>query len=117
MGYKNVCISCRKAFNMGTDYNTIRESLCPDCGMPMTLMTHRFRPPKKTDNQKWETVKFLVENGFPYQHVSEDVTPKDIGKPTKKYAVYPDNLREARQFVEKYKEQALKRNNTECTQH
>jgi hypothetical protein len=94
---------------MGTDYNNIRESLCPDCGMPMTLMTHRFRPPKKADDQKWETVKFLVENGFPYQHVYEEVTQKDNEKAAKKYADYPENLREAREFVKKHKEQALKK--------
>jgi len=92
---------------MGTDYNNIREASCPDCGRLMTLMTHRFRPPKKTDDQKWETVKYLVENGFAYQHIYEEVTLKDTGKATKKYADYPENLREAREFVEKYKQQSI----------
>ena len=46
MGYKNVCFDCRKAFNQGTDLINIRESKCPECGILMTQVTHRFRPAK-----------------------------------------------------------------------
>ena len=68
----------------------------------MLLFPHRFRPPKKTDDRKWETVRFLIDNGFYYQHIYK---PVEAGAP-KEYAAYPDNLRDAKEFVEKYKSQA-----------
>ncbi len=73
----------------------------------MTLLPHRFRPPKKTEDKKWEIVKFLIDNGFYYQHVYENVT-KTINGFVKfeNLVTYPENMREAREFVEKYKLQA-----------
>ncbi len=106
MGHKNVCLNCRKAFNMGTDYNNIREADCPECGRPMILMSHRFRPPKKTDDKKWLTVEYLIENGFKYQHVYKK---NEAGQLLNTYADYPNNLRDAKEFVDEYKEQAQKK--------
>lgn len=102
MGYKSVCLNCRKAFNHGTDYVNIRESVCPECNQPMILMTHRFRPPEKTDSKKWEVVAFLINNGFNYQHIYDDEIIQT-------YVPYPENMREAKEFVEKYKNQAQKK--------
>ncbi len=74
----------------------------------MTLLPHRFRPPKMTDKSKWDTVKFLVDNGFYYQHIYEPLENNNrINKP-ENYVEYPDNLRDAKEFVEKYKTQARK---------
>lgn len=64
MGYKSVCIDCRKSLNRPLDTDSDRFYPCSLCGKPMTLLSHRFRPPKKTDDKKWETVKYLIENGF-----------------------------------------------------
>jgi hypothetical protein len=103
MGHKKVCLNCRVTFNRDFDSGSDLTYPCPECGKPMTLLPHRFRPPKKGDDKKWEVVRFLVDNGFHYQHISD---PKTIGKTT--YVMYPDNLREAKEFVIKYKSQARK---------
>ncbi|PRY83198.1 hypothetical protein [Mongoliibacter ruber] len=108
MGHKVVCLECKKSFSQGTDFNDRREANCPDCGKSMTLLPHRFRPPKKTEDKKWETVKFLIENGFYYQHIYEIVETKNGVTNFQNYAKYPDNLRDAKEFVEQYKDQARK---------
>lgn len=75
----------------------------------MTLLSHRFRPPKKTDDKNWETVKFLIENGFHYDHVYQKIETNRNGLTSyQNYATYSDNIRDAKEFVEKYKEQARK---------
>jgi predicted RNA-binding Zn-ribbon protein involved in translation (DUF1610 family) len=101
MGHKKVCLNCKITFNRDFDSGSELTYPCPECGKPMTLLPHRFRPPKRTEHKKWEVVKFLVENGFYYQHILE---PESIDKT--EYAKYPDNLREAKDFVIKYKNQA-----------
>ncbi|MDB3887381.1 hypothetical protein N9344_00345 [bacterium] len=100
MGHKNVCFNCRKALNIGNGFDIITESKCPECGNMMTLMTHRFRPPKKSDEKAWEVVKFLVKEGFPYQHIYDDDT-------TPPYVSYPKTLKTAKEFVIKYKKQRI----------
>lgn len=109
MGHKVVCLDCKKSLRQGTDFNDRREANCPDCGKPMTLLSHRFRPSKKTEDKKWETVKFLIDNGFYYQHIYENVTKTTNGFIKYENLVpYPDNMRDAIEFVERYKNQARK---------
>ena len=106
MGYKNVCFDCRKAFNQGTDLDKIRESKCPDCGKLMKQVTHRFRPPKQKDLKQWEVAKFLMEKGFLYEHVYKRIYEVRGITVLANYAIYPENMRDAKEFVEKYKAQA-----------
>lgn len=108
MGHKLVCIDCKKAFNQGTNLENIKESNCPNCGKQMILFSHRFRPPKMTDTKKWETVRFLIENGFYYQHIYEIVETKNGITTYENHVEYPDNIRDAKEFVEKYKNQSRK---------
>jgi transposase-like protein len=108
MGHKKVCLECRMTLNRPFDSGSEQTYPCPECGNPMTLLPHRFRPPKKTEDKKWETVKFLIENGFYYQHINEIVETKNGVTKYQNYAKYPDNLRDAKEFVEKYKDQARK---------
>ena len=109
MGYKSVCLDCRKSLNVKLVNNSERIYPCSECGKPMTLISHRFKPPRKTENKKWETVEFLIEHGFYYQHVYENVEVKKSGIIVyENYARYPENIKEAKEFVEKYKEQAQK---------
>jgi DNA-directed RNA polymerase subunit RPC12/RpoP len=109
MGYKSVCLDCRKSLNVKLENNSERIYPCSECGKPMTLISHRFKPPRKTENKKWETVEFLIEHGFYYQHVYENVEVKKSGIIVyENYARYPENIKEAKEFVEKYKEQAQK---------
>lgn len=69
MGYKNVWFGCRKFFNQGTDLNNIRETNCPECIRSLKQVTHRFGPPKQKDIKKWVVAKYLMQNGFLYEHV------------------------------------------------
>lgn len=103
MGHKKVCLDCKITFNRYFDSGSELTYHCPECGKSMTLLPHRFRPPKKTEDKKWEVVKFLVDNHFYYQHISD---PETIDKTV--YVKYPDNLRDAKEFVIKYKNQARK---------
>jgi hypothetical protein len=75
-----------------------KESKCPDCGSLLTRLTHRFRPPKKLDKKAWETAKFLVDEGFAYQYIYDDEIIQT-------YVPYPETMKEAKEFVVKYKEQ------------
>jgi hypothetical protein len=75
----------------------------------MRLLPHRFRPPKIIDNSKWDTVKFLVDNGFYYQHIYETIETNDHSIKLQNHVKYPGNLMDAKEFVEKYKSQARKR--------
>jgi len=106
MGHKNACFNCRKAFTMGTDFDNMRQSNCPECGQRMTLMTHRFRPPKKEDDMKWQTVRYLVDNGFTYQRIYEKSETNSEQKIKRISVEYPENLRDAKDFVTKYLDQA-----------
>ena len=108
MGHKVVCLDCRKSFSQGTDFEDRKDAVCPYCGQQMILLPHRFRPPKKTDLKKWETVKYLVENGFCFQHIYETIEKKEHYNWTEKYVEYPENLKDAKEFVEKYKSQAIR---------
>lgn len=97
MGHKLVCLTCQKALNLSTDYETraIQSVSCPDCHGIAIPYPHRFRPPKKLDNRRWEVVQFLYENGFTYKHV-----PNSEGSG---YMTYPETLLEAREFVKQFK--------------
>ncbi len=103
MGNKKVCLDCRKSFSD----NTNKELPCPSCRKAMLFLPHRFRPPKKTDDEKWRTVRYLIENGFFYQHIYKEIKCKNMDE-HENYIDYPETLREAIEFVERYKEQAIK---------
>jgi len=67
----------------------------------MIWMPERFRPPKKADDEKWAAIKYLVEHGFLYHLIYE----KNGNNPRDSIKVrFPQTLREAKEFVEKYKE-------------
>lgn len=110
MGYKKVCLACRKSYNRQADLEKAHTSICPQCEKPMTELYHLFQPPKQTDIKKWNVVKFLVENGFRYYHIRENESiDKETGKVAeyKNYVKYPESMKDAKEFIELYKEQAL----------
>jgi DNA-directed RNA polymerase subunit RPC12/RpoP len=98
MGYKNICLKCRTSYSKGNDLEVQTETNCPQCAIKMTLVNHKFKPPKKTEIKQWEMVKLLVENGFKFQPVYEQI---DKGLFLK--INYPKNIRDAKEFIEKYK--------------
>jgi DNA-directed RNA polymerase subunit RPC12/RpoP len=112
MGYKVVCLNCRKAFNIASDYDAHVPNKCPECSGQLVLFNHKFRPPKQSDVKGWKLVAFLYEHGFTYQHIQKDI-PYDILKnlpESERYVEYPENMIDAQEFVEKYKSQTPKRN-------
>lgn len=104
MGYKKISLACKIAFNRDLDLGSKLTYPCPECGNPMILLSHRFRAPKKTDFNAWEVVTFLIENGFPYQHIYK----LENNNLTSEYAEFPTSLKDAQEFIETYKEQAYK---------
>ncbi len=75
-----------------------RNAKCPDCGGALHKLGRHFKAPPKDDLKQWEKVAFLVDNGFFFQRVYDD----HVQVP------YPSTLQEARDFVRRYKSQALK---------
>ena len=111
MGYKKVCLDCRLSLSRPIDFGSGLSYPCPTCSKPMILLPHRFRPPKKSDDKAWDLVRFYIANGFKYQHIydqNEQITEQLSSR--KDYVEYPDNLRDAKEFVLKYKAQAIKAN-------
>ena len=101
MGHKNICLNCRIAFNNGyilTD--RLNEIPCPKCGNLMRWMPHRFRPPKKSEKEKWAVVGFLLDHGFSYRLIFDDSPQGPVWLSVK----YPQTVREAKEFIERYKE-------------
>jgi DNA-directed RNA polymerase subunit RPC12/RpoP len=100
MGYKDICLTCRKAFNRGTDFTNPLLVSCPECGTTTIAVSHKFKPPRKLDSRKWEVVELLLNNGFLYEQISEEIEPgvyKSLGS-------YPENMREAKEFIHKFRQ-------------
>ncbi|WP_196889853.1 hypothetical protein [Aureivirga sp. CE67] len=85
---------------------------CPICSNQMIFLNHKFRPPKKTEKKKWELVKFLIFNGFPFQHIYKNGKSDCFKTEADNYVAYPKNLHEAKEFVIKYKDQKIKTNHS-----
>lgn len=98
MGYKNICLECKTSYSKGNDFENQTTSDCTQCGQKMVLVNHKFKPPKKSDTKNWEVVKLLVENGFKFQSVYEEVEKGVYLKVN-----YPTKLSEAKEFIKKYK--------------
>lgn len=108
MGHKRVCLKCYRVENLGFDLSNLKLGMCPLCSSPLIFMNQRFRPPKKTEKKKWELVKFLVFNGFPFQHIYNEGRSEYYLEDSDNFIEYPKTLEEAKEFVVKYKDQSLK---------
>jgi len=64
----------------------------------------KFSTPRATDKAQWEKIKYLVEHGFIFQSVYEQTKDGGYCKVS-----YPANLEEAREFVVKFREQAVEK--------
>lgn len=98
--FPNVCFQCRKSFKKP---QSPESSFCPKCGGSLTELSRKFSAPKSTDKAQWEKIKYLIEHGFLFQSVYEQL--EDGGQ----YKVaYPKSIKEAQEFVIKYREQSAK---------
>lgn len=105
---KKLCLTCRKSFNISSEDSALSNFRCPECGNQAIAVTHRFRPPKADDKRKWEVVKFLIENGFSYQHIPIYEPDRHGIQRFISYARYPENMIDAVEFVEKHRDKAVK---------
>lgn len=109
MGHKRVCLSCRITLNIqAEDYSTDKHP-CRRCGKEMIFILSHFRPPKKSDDKSWEVVEFLIKHGFYFQHIYQEGLSDYFKRSVNNYISYPTNIRDAQEFVEKYKQHARKR--------
>jgi DNA-directed RNA polymerase subunit RPC12/RpoP len=91
-----VCLECRKAFKRHNDIDALTMK-CPECGGNAHRTSRKFKPPKRSDLEQWKKVRFLLEHGFRFFSVRDD---------TGAYTRYPATLAEAREFVQKFRDQA-----------
>lgn len=94
------CFKCLRTFKRPFEKDVFYRT-CPNCGGQSVQMDIRFRPPKKSDAKQWEKVRFLVSHGFIFQKIYSKegyIWCRER---------YPDNLKQARDFVQRFKAQAL----------
>jgi hypothetical protein len=95
------CFDCRCSFKRAAEKDVLSRK-CPTCGGKSIRMDVRFRAPKKSDDKQWKKVRFLVEHGFNFQKVYRHEGTAMVRER------YPENLAGAKEFVKKFKDQALK---------
>ncbi len=97
------CLECRKTFKR--EFNLAKECpqklICPDCGGEAHNFGRHFKSPKKTDIKQWQKVRYLFDHGFRFQKIRVGPGHQDV-------VPYPETLDEAKDFVMKYKDHAIK---------
>lgn len=97
------CLNCCKSFKrefVRTE-GVPMELKCPECGNPSYNFGRHFKTPKKSDKKQWQKIKFLFDHGFRFQKIRTGNDQKDT-------VPYPETLEQAKEFVVKYKEYAIK---------
>jgi DNA-directed RNA polymerase subunit RPC12/RpoP len=97
------CFQCRstykRPFQKGLFYRK-----CPSCSSQSVMMDVRFKPPRKRDDKQWKKVEHLAQNGFYFQKVY-----LKNGSVWQRQS-YPKDLKQAKEFVVKFKDQAFNLN-------
>jgi hypothetical protein len=98
-----VCLDCCKSFKRDFIPSEAcpKELICPDCGGPAYNFGRHFKAPKKLDKRQWDKIRFLFEHGFRFQKIRVGTGHHDT-------VSYPETLEEAKEFVVKYKDYAIK---------
>jgi len=97
------CLDCCKSFKREyklhpSEYPNRLE--CPNCHSTAYNFGRHFKAPKKSNLKQWEKIRFLFQNGFHFQKIY-------INGDLNNSVSYPETLQEAKEFVNKYKEQAI----------
>lgn len=98
------CLDCKTAHKRHVEGSPVeypKRMPCPICKNEMFRVGRNFKPPKKSDARQWEKVNFLISHGFLFQKIYDEGL-NGMSVP------YPDTLEEARDFVVKYAEYALR---------
>lgn len=98
------CFTCRTANkrhfeSAPCDYPD--TMMCPICKEATFNLGRHFKAPKKSDLSQWKKVEFLVEHGFVFQKIR-------LNGNTFESVPYPKTLSEAKEFVIKYEQYAIK---------
>lgn len=98
------CLACCKSFKREFDLalGLPDDMICPECGGSAYNFGRHFKPPKKSDKNQWEKVRFLFQHGFRFQNIVYEQDGVAVDVP------YPKTLREAKDFVERYRAYAIK---------
>jgi len=88
------CLECRKSFKR--QYSE-EPKVCPHCGGEAHNLGRHFKPPKMKDDEQWDKVKYLIDHGFAFHKIYSDEG---------EHVPYPKTLRDAKEFVVKYKDKA-----------
>lgn len=59
----HACFNCRKSFKIQPSEKT-KEHYCPECNSQLHDMGRNFRPPRKSDKNKWKVIEKLYSAGF-----------------------------------------------------
>ena len=91
------CLNCRKSFKRTYSEDSKK---CPHCGENAINLGRHFKPPKRSDDEQWEKVQFLIDNGFAFHKIYDD---------NGEHIPYPKTLSEAKEFVITYKNKSWKK--------
>ena len=89
--FPHVCFACRKSFKKPA---SLSQRLCPDCRGPLTQLSRKFKAPKARDLSQWSKVRYLVDHGFRFYPVYEQLDSGALMR-----VEYPRTLAEAQEFV------------------
>ena len=92
------CFGCRRSHKRALEDEEFTK-VCPRCGGKAVRVGRHFKAPASDDRAQWEKVRYLVAHGFLFQHVYEN--PRSGAR-----VPYPATLQEAKEFVERYRDQA-----------
>lgn len=97
------CLECRKSFKREFDLakDCPSELTCPECSGIAHNFGRHFKAPKRSDLKQWKKIAFLFEHGFRFQKIR-------LVKNSLESIPYPDTLEDAKEFVEKYKDHAIR---------
>ena len=100
MGFKLVCTECRLSFSAGNETEVKHSKKCRSCGRPAHLLHHKFKPPKRTDKEKWQIVAFLISHGFDFSSAYIPLADQKAKYLGHLQIDYPQTMEEAKLFVE-----------------
>ena len=97
------CLVCCKSFkrSFNTSEGIPDELPCPECGGKSYNFGRHFKAPKKSNKPQWEKIRFLFEHGFRFQKIR-------VGSGHSDTVPYPETLEEAKEFVIKYRNFAIR---------
>ena len=99
-----VCFTCRKQFERNWDGQENYKE-CPECDDRAIRYDPKFKVPKKSDHSQWKKVEYLRDHGFYFQRVY-DIIENGVYR----YASYPRDMKEVKEFVMTYKQFARDQN-------